>query len=522
MPTFKIDGKEITVDPGTTILQAALANGIEIPHYCYHLALTIAGSCRMCLVELEGSPKLVLSCATEVRDDMVVHTQSDSVKDARRSMLEFFLINHPLDCPICDKAGECLLQDYTYQYGSSHSRMREEKRVRPTKDLGGNILLYRNRCVMCTRCVRFFEDVVGEPLLAVEHRGYHSDISIFPDKGLIHKMTGNIVEICPVGCLIDKDFLFHARVWNLDKTRSICPGCSSGCNINLEHKDNKIFRIRSRENTAVNTNWICDDGRYIYHRYEELERITRPMINENGNRKTVSWKAALARIKEHFDGLKHANELDRAAIVGSASATNEENYLLSKIFGETIGCKAFYTLNRKPEGEDVVYKDGFTIRADKSTNHRGAKLLLGEKTDFWQAIEKGKVKTLVVLNHDVDLQLSRQQAALLKKLDMLIVLDMVEDELVRSAAIALPIGHFAETDGTFINVQGRLQRLNAALTPPGEAKPGWQVLLELYRLNDEKTSMVSAADVMSDIAAKLSPFKGISYFKLADSGIKII
>ena len=247
MPTLTIDNKEITVPAETSVLQAALDNGIEIPHYCWHPALSVAGSCRMCLVEIDGSPKLALSCATAARDGMKVLTQTEQVRDARKSMLEFFLINHPLDCPVCDKAGECLLQDYTWKYGTAHSRMVEAKRERPTKDLGGNILLYRNRCVLCTRCVRFYKDVVGEEHLLVEHRGYHSDISVFPGHGLTHKMTGNIVEICPVGCLIDRDFLFHARVWNLQKTKSICPGCCSGCNISIEHKDNRIFRLRARE-----------------------------------------------------------------------------------------------------------------------------------------------------------------------------------------------------------------------------------------------------------------------------------
>lgn len=521
MPTLKIDGKEITVEAGTTLLQAALKNGIDIPHYCYHPALKIAGSCRMCLVELDNQPKLVTSCSIEARDGMNVLTQTDKVKDARRSMLEFFLINHPLDCPICDKAGECWLQDYTFKYGSSHSRFVEDKRVRPTKDLGGNILLYRNRCVMCTRCVRFYEDVVGEPHLLVENRGNHSDISVFPGKGLNHRMTGNIVEICPVGCLIDKDFLFHARVWNLNKQKSICPGCSAGCNINIEFKDNKIYRLRARENQAVNQQWICDDGRYIYHRFANLNRLTAPLIQAAKVQVSTDWDKALLKVKEYFDLLRQANQINQAALVGSAFATNEENYLLKKIFGNELGVGNFYVQVADPVGEDVVFKSGFAIRADKSPNRRGAELILGRQTDFWKAIEDGKITTMVFFNGADTIQLNQQQRDLLMKLDMLIVFDTSKNVLVELAHVALPVGCFGETDGSFVNAQGRVQHFGQALTPPDQAKPGWQALLELYRTFNENAALTSAAEVLNDLAANVQEFKDLTYFKIGAQGEQI-
>ena len=518
MPTFRIDDKELTVEAGTTILQAALANGIEIPHYCYHPALTIAGSCRMCLVELEGSPKLVLSCATEVKDGMIVHTQTEQVKDARRSMLEFFLINHPLDCPICDKAGECLLQDYTFKYGSSHSRMVEEKRVRPTKDLGGNILLYRNRCVLCTRCVRFYEDVVGEPWLIVEHRGYHSDISIFPDRGLTHNMTGNIVEICPVGCLIDKDFLFHARVWNLNRTRSICAGCSSGCNIHIEHKDNKIFRIRSRENSAVNQQWICDDGRYSYHDCENLDRITTPRSRD---KTALTLESALQALTAHIARLREHQRLDEVAIAGSAWASVEENYVLRRLFVDGLGVKKVFIHAPKPSGEDITYKSGFTIHADKSPNRRGAERVLESSIPLWEGLKKGGVKTLFLLGGSLHQTLTAAEEELLQSLEMLVVWDVAAGELARLAGLVLPMACSTEQDGTFINVHGRLQRFYAALTPPAGVKPAWGTLTGLAAVLGHPLPMVSAADVFNDLAGRIPAFAGLSYFKLADVGIQL-
>ena len=518
MPTFKIDDQEITVEAGTSIFKAALAHGIEIPHYCYHPALTVAGSCRMCLVEVEGSPKLLLSCATEVKEGMVVRTQTDQVKDARRSMLEFFLINHPLDCPICDKAGECLLQDYTYKYGSSHSRMVEDKRERPTKDLGGNILLYRNRCVLCSRCVRFFEDVVGEPYLIVENRGYHSDISVFPGRGLTHKMSGNVVEICPVGCLIDKDFLFNARVWNLNRTRSICTGCSSGCNIFLEHKENRIYRIRSRENAAVNQQWICDDGRYSYHIPEKIERLLAPRDKVGS---LLSEEEALKTLATHLEAMRRLNKIEGAAFCGSAHATVEENYMLRRLFGDSLGIQQSLLNAPAISGEPTVYKSGFTIQADKSPNRRGAAMVLGSATALWDGLRQGKIRSLFMLNADPTLQLDEEQRKLLGGLETLVVWDVAVSGLVELADLALPLALSSEQDGTFVNVQGRLQRLQRALAAPEGVKPGWSSMAALAERLGEPLAIYSAADLFNDLAGRIPAFAGLSYFKLADDGIQL-
>ncbi len=523
MPTLKIDGQEITVEPGTSVLQAAKKLGIEIPHYCYHPALSIAGSCRMCLVEIEGHRKLETSCSTIAGDGMVVHTDTPKVKEARKDVLEFLLINHPLDCPVCDKAGECYLQDYDYQYGSAHSRFRkEDKRVRPNKELGGNIHHVQNRCILCTRCVRFYRDVVGEELLFVENRGYHSEISVLPGKELNTKMDGNITEICPVGALLDKDFMYQARVWHLDHTKSVCPGCSAGCNLDVQTQKNKIYRIRSRENQDVNQYWICDDGRYIFHKYEDLPRIEAPLKRAGEKLNPTSWEEALSIVHDRLALIKKSDGAKVIGAVGSAFASNEENYLVKKLFGEEVGTDKLFVSIPEPEGEDMTFKSGFTIRADKSPNRKGAELIFGTlKTDFWKAIQKGEIKALYILNGDLNLKLTEEQKNILKKLEFLVVQDFFMSDLAKMANVVLPGAVVFEKDGTFTNHAGRVQRFSKALELPGTAKQDWDTLLQLGKKFNPGWAMLSASDVMNDLASNVKAFEGISYFKLGDQGIQI-
>lgn len=524
MPTLKIDGKEITVDPGTSVLQAARKLGIEIPHYCYHPALSIAGSCRMCLVEIEGHRKLETSCSTIAADGMVVHTDTPAVQKARKDILEFLLINHPLDCPVCDKAGECYLQDYDFTYGTAHSRFRkEDKRVRPTKELGGNIHYVTNRCIMCTRCVRFYKDVVGDELLFVENRGYKSEISVFPGKELHTKMDGNITEICPVGALLDKDFIYQARVWHLDHTKSICPGCSAGCNIDIQTQNNKIYRTRSRQNKEVNGFWICDDGRYLFHKYEYLTRGESPLKRAGDKLNPTSWDEALSIVHDKLALIKKSDGAKVIGAVGSVFASNEENYLLKKIFKDGIGSTHLFVYANIPEGQDLTFKGGFAIYADKSPNRKGAELIFGKlNTDFWKAIEKGEIKALYVLHADVDFKLTDAQREILKKLEFLAVQDFYMSDIAKLAHVVLPGTYFAEKTGAFTNRSGRIQRFARALQSPGQSREDWLILAELGRRFNPDWKMASASDVMNDLAENEKAFKGISYFKLGDQGIRIL
>ena len=293
MPFIKIDKTEFEVAKDKTVLEIALENNIEIPHYCYHPALEIVGSCRMCLVEVEGMPKLQVSCNTFIGEvpperkvdgkyDMVVHTQNELVTKERKNILEFLLLNHPLDCPVCDQAGECYLQDYSFKFGNAHSRFDEDKRVRPNENLGSQIVINHNRCILCTRCTRFTREISGTSELFVEERGYNSKIAIIEDNPLDNLLAGNVTDICPVGALLSTDYIHKNRIWNMKKQPSVCQDCSVGCNIDVFTQKDKIIRITPRENHQVNGYFMCDIGRYGFHQYENIERITSPLHKSNG------------------------------------------------------------------------------------------------------------------------------------------------------------------------------------------------------------------------------------------------
>src|SRR6059058_1704975 len=282
MPKINVDGKEIDAKPGQMILQACLDAGMPLPHYCYHPGLSIPASCRICLVEVEGLPKLVPSCQTPVRDGMVVHSTSPKSIANQKAVMEYLLINHPLDCPVCDQAGECLLQDYSYEYGRAESRFEEDKLKKPKKDIGLNVLLYNDRCIMCTRCVRFTREVSGQGELYVDGRGHKEEIDIFPGKPLNNKLSGNVVDLCPVGALLDKDFLFKQRVWLLKQAPSISPADSGGENIYIEYNEGIIYRIKPRYNAQVNQWWISDDTRYSYKAVDDPNRLCHPMKTQYG------------------------------------------------------------------------------------------------------------------------------------------------------------------------------------------------------------------------------------------------
>ncbi|MGH8623127.1 MAG: 2Fe-2S iron-sulfur cluster-binding protein, partial [Burkholderiales bacterium] len=292
-----IDGAPVSVPQGMLVIEAAKQAGVLVPHYCYHPGLPVAGVCRMCLVEIEKAPKLQIACATTVTEGMVVKTQSAPAKVARQSVLEFLLINHPLDCPICDQAGECELQDFVFQEGRGGTRYAEfAKRFNPVEDFGPDVLYVPNRCILCTRCVRFMEDVAKEPVLNVSERGDRAFIGIHPEARLDHPWAGNVVDLCPVGSLLSKDFLHKARAWELDKTASICTGCSQGCNITLDTRDEVVVRVRPRPNLEVNRYFICDHGRIHYKWMNRGDRIEAPLVRRDGELRATDWDEALDRV----------------------------------------------------------------------------------------------------------------------------------------------------------------------------------------------------------------------------------
>jgi NADH-quinone oxidoreductase subunit G len=289
MVNLTIEGRAVSAPAGTSILEAAKQAGVLIPHYCYHPGLPVAGVCRMCLVEVEKAPKLAPSCATAIAEGQVVHVYSEKALEARKSVLEFLLINHPLDCPICDQSGECELQDYTFAEGRADSRYREPKRFNPVEDFGGDVLYVPNRCILCTRCVRFMDDVHEAPVLNVSERGDRAFIGKAVDDDLTQPWAANVVDLCPVGALLSKDFLNKARAWELDRTASVCPGCSQGCNITIETRDNVVMRYKPRGNDAVNKFFMCDEGRANYRWLNRPDRIELPMVA--GNAVDSQWRS---------------------------------------------------------------------------------------------------------------------------------------------------------------------------------------------------------------------------------------
>ncbi|RMH12776.1 MAG: NADH-quinone oxidoreductase subunit G, partial [Gemmatimonadetes bacterium] len=318
--TLTIDGEEVTVPKGTTILQAAREKGTTVPHYCYHDGLSSPAMCRLCLVEVEGAPKLMPSCVTQVADGQVVHTDSEKARRMRTGVLEFYLVNHPLDCPICDQSGECHLQNYVHEEGRDHGRSREPKRVFGRDDFGGDVLFYGDRCVMCTRCVRFMTELEQKPLLTVVERGNRSVIDTFFERGLEEaSWAGNVVDICPVGALVSKDFLYKARAWDLDRTPSICPNCSQGCAIELHSRDNLVQRLKPRFNPEVNGHWMCDFGRARYEGINRSDRLEAPVLRGALGQGATGWSEALSALTEALKGAEGGVQ----AVV-SAGASNED------------------------------------------------------------------------------------------------------------------------------------------------------------------------------------------------------
>jgi NADH-quinone oxidoreductase subunit G len=524
MPLIKIDDLDVEIGKGETVFNAAKRVGIDIPFYCYHPGLKIVASCRMCLVDMVGMPKLMPACSTTVGElpsgkklenkyDAVVFTGNEKVKTARKAVLEFLLLNHPIDCPICDKAGECKLQDYSYEYGNDASRLIDPKRIPKKKDLGPSIFLYTSRCIMCSRCVRFTEEISGTEELRVVHRGWHEEIATAPNKPLDNKMMGNVVDLCPVGCLIDKHEKFEGRVWNFVHTDSVCPGCSKGCNItldtmknqklNLEELVGKVYRIRPRENMDVNQWWICDDGRYQLEGHKEKKRILVPHVRESGKLVESGWfqaiRAAAEKIKSY--------QSDTMAFVGSPYASNEENYVLGKL---AKALHASVDVSRPLYGYSQTFKTDFnktpfTIESEKAPNFRGAKTVLELQDSKIDQTITSKKLVILVGSHNIEIK---------NKPETLIVVSSFEDAVSAQADILLPWTLFTETSGTFTNKDGVVQKFNKAVNASGESKPAWQLMIELAQLLGQEWFYETVGDVSKEMIESVSAFKKLEPEKL--------
>src|SRR2546426_4563486 len=508
-----VDGVPVSVAPRLFVIEGGTQTRVLVPHYCYRPGLPVAGVCRMCLVEIEKTPKLQIACATPVTEGMIVRTQSSQAKDARQSVLEFLLINHPLDCPICDQAGECELQDFVFQEGRAGTRYAEyAKRFNPVEDFGPDVLYVANRCILCTRCVRFMEDVAQEPVLNVSERGDRAYIGIRPGARLDHPWAGNVVALCPVGSLLSKDFLHKARAWELDKTASICTGCSQGCNVTLDTREDVVVRIRPRPNLAVNRYFICDHGRMNYRWMNRGDRSEAPLVRQpDGAARAVDWDEALERAAAILRGA------GGSAVALVSPRTSTEALFLARELLAGFEWTGAYQLVMGEEAP-LAGVPNLALRAERAPNARGADLL-GYGRDYAAALQAAERAAVVLVLDD-------PQAAV-RPAGALIYLGTVPPEdgdgavgggALRSAELVLPIANVAEEDGTFVNRDGRGQRYLQAKPAPGMAQPAWWVLGELGARLGRGAAPASAAEVFDRLAATVPAFAGLSYAGLELGG----
>ncbi len=496
-----IDGVEISAPMGTTILQAAESIGTRVPHYCYHPGLSSPAQCRLCLVELEGAPKLVPSCVTEIREGQVVHTGSEPALRMRAGVLEFYLANHPLDCPICDQSGECKLQDYVFAEGRAHGRSREPKRVFGRDDFGGDVLFYGDRCVMCTRCVRFMNEVASDPLLTVVERGNRSVIDTFFDEGLDGSpYSGNIIDICPVGALVSKDFLHRARAWDLEHTPSICSSCSQGCNIEIHTRDNVVHRLRPRENPEVNGYWMCDYGRARYRWMNRVDRLEEAVGAIGGEAALRGWSEVIPPLGARLRRGAASGEVVRA--VASPYASNEELAALDALVSGLGGGEILF---RAPEEEEEIPLPGFPTlarRRDLTPNRTGAERLgmrrVGSNTGEGGLEEVTDHDGILIVLGD---ELRDAEEHFGGNASLYLYLGPYPARAAAAAHAVLPVATSAETEGSFTNHEGRVQRFRAAVGAPGSARPASEVLSSLLGSLSERRAEESGPDGITPAGA---------------------
>lgn len=579
MSTVFINGIEIEVGPKENLVQAAERAGVEIPHYCWHHDLSVVASCRMCLVEVgekkpDGTiamiPKLVPACQTPAKPNTVVLTNSEKVKKAQAQTLEFLLLNHPLDCSICDQAGECYLQDYTYKFGKAHSRLNEPKVQRVDKyHIGEQIALFTDRCVMCTRCVRFTREISGTSELQVTNRGSVEEIDIFPGEPCNNKLAGNVVDLCPVGALCSKDFLYKKRVWWLKTQNSVCQNCSTGCSIHVDQEENRVYRIRPRENALAQGSFMCDEGRFGWKYLESESRLFGPRVGKlaagshaahvgNGsgtsgpgtgvNGKTVSpeqgalnelatvdpWPAALNATRQAIKAAVDSGA-DRFAVVLSPMMFCEEAFMLAKYI-KSINKKFTLALGPVPVvGEDDIYPKGpkgeppaagkakFTIRAEKCPNRLGVEAVLkhfqGEVIRFETVAERlntKKIDGLYLVGGYPGTWLDESLLSKLDGLSTLIVQDFMSSSLTDKASIVLASATFAERQGTVVNHSGLAQEVQQSIRGATDVRPDGRLLFEL----SQRQGMYNAASIRAEMAKEIPAF-GAFAGEIGELGIQL-
>lgn len=529
MPTLKIDGREVTVEKGRTVIQACEQLGIEVPRYCYHPGLRVVGSCRMCMVEVEKMPKLMIACNTTATDDMVVSTQTPKVKEARRSVLEFLLLNHPLDCPVCDRAGECELQNYYMKFGLHNSRLHENKMKRKKAfPIGTHVILDQERCVLCSRCIRFTDEVSKSHELGIFNKGTWSEVNVYPGRQLENKYSGNVVDICPVGALLDRDFRYQMSVWYLKESFSVCPGCSTGCNIRIQYNltrsykipGRRVLRLKPRFNEQVNRYWMCDEGRYNY-KWIDLDRIEKPLVHQEDGLKPVAWSEILLHVVQQIKQTIEQHGFASVGVIPSPQMTNEELYLVRKIFFDHLKVPLLpFSVPPKLNAT----QDNFLIKKDKNPNTLGAELILSEQKGLpvqtvLEMAKAGRLKLLYIFHSNLveEYGVNRVNEAL-DAVDTVIYHGTNQSPIVDFSTFVMAAATYAEKEGTFTNFQGRVQRIFPAVPPLAESKPTLEILRDLGTALGVVIPSAAAQEVFRELSSKIPAFREMDYDTIGLSG----
>ncbi|HEY1083882.1 MAG TPA: molybdopterin-dependent oxidoreductase [Prosthecobacter sp.] len=533
----QIDGVWHKFPKGTRMIEACKQVKKEVPHYCYHPKLSSPGNCRMCLVEMgmpprpapgqepekdeHGMPKIgwmprpVIACANTVAEGMGIRTESILTQECRKGVMEFLLINHPLDCPICDQAGECRLQEFSVEHGKGESRFRENKVKKPKNvDIGPRVRLDDERCIMCSRCIRFTAEIADAPVLGFTERGSHTTLAVHPGKRLEHNYSMNTVDICPVGALTSTDFRFQQRVWFLSETNSLCTGCGRGCNMEIGARGDTIYRQTPRENNDVNSTWMCDRGRLDFHFVNSEYRLTDPLVKTAGRHETATWKKAIQAVANAVAGVKG----EEIAIIASARMTNEELFFVRQL-AKLLGTENVDVIPRNGSG------DNYLSAADKNPNTLGAKNILGIEpgsrlAGITELMSRGRLRVVLALGENLlKAGFERQD---LEKVGFLTTLHILANATAELSHVVLAGTAYAEKRGSMINVTGRLQRTNKAVNAPGNARDTWEILRDLVVACGGSNGLYGAEDVFRALANDVPLFSGLSFAKIGDLGIPLI
>ncbi len=528
MSVFQIDGEPVEYEPGEKVLSAALRCGKIIPHYCYHPGMSIVATCRMCLVDVvdlgngRPAPKLQTACSVDATEGMKIETFNQKVEEGRKLVNEFLLINHPLDCPICDQSGECTLQDYSFKYGSGKSEMDYSKRVNGWRDIGTFVALERNRCIQCSRCDRFTREITGTNEFGMFNRGHELAVDTYTDRPMTNKFQGNMADICPVGAITEKEFRFKRRVWKLKKNHSICTGCSTGCNVTIEHDKNEVFRLKPHENQSVNKWWLCDEGRLTYRKMNERKsRIHQPLGLIGENLEGISWQKAYGAIAER---IRELNPMPQEVLaLTDTHASNEELFLIQKLLKEGFSSENIFCPFPKWEQNESDFFINTLITTDKTPNRAGALALHikgDQKNTKLKKVIEGDLKVVFVLGNPFENE--SELKGIIKRTQLVIHIGIFHNSWSEMADVVLPGQFYSEKEGTYTNKNQRVQSTEIAVKALRRTRPEWQILSELSQALGHKISFKNVPQVFNTMVQEAKAFTGLSFDEIGSFGIELL